>query len=41
MKEKSDSGPSPSRLVRTIGCLVYPVGFGIVVGLALLIKSLV
>jgi len=41
MTEKPDSAAQPSRLVRTIGCLVYPVGFGIVVGLALLIKSLV
>jgi hypothetical protein len=41
MNEKPASGPAPSRLVRTIGCLVYPVGFGVVVALALLIKSLV
>jgi hypothetical protein len=41
MKEKSSPGPVPSRLVSTLGCLIYPVGFGVVVALALYIKSLV
>jgi hypothetical protein len=41
MTENPSPAPAPSRLVRTLGCLVYPVGFGIVVALALYIKSLV
>ena len=28
------------RLIRAIGCLAYPVGLGVVIGLALFIKSM-
>lgn len=41
MQNRSDFSISRLRLVRAIGCLAYPVGLGIVVALALFIKSLV
>lgn len=41
MNTKPEPKTSPSRAVQAVGCLAYPVGFGIVVALALLIKSMV
>ena len=41
MNTTPEPKPSPSRAVQAIGCLAYPVGFGLVVALALYIKSLV
>lgn len=38
-----EPGLTPSarlRLIRAIGCLAYPVGLGVVIGLALFIKSM-
>lgn len=41
MTMNTDPKPSRSRAIQAIGCLAYPVGFGLVVALALYIKSLV
>lgn len=41
MQNLFDTNRQRNRLVRAIGCLAYPAGLGIVVALALFIKSLV
>ncbi|WP_269514362.1 hypothetical protein [Brevundimonas subvibrioides] len=41
MPQKDDIPASVRALARNFGCLLYPVGLGIVVALALLIRSLV
>lgn len=41
MTQKDDVPAGLRSLVRNFGCLLYPVGLGIVVALALYIRSLV
>jgi len=41
MTQPPEFSPRRASLIRTVGCLAYPVGLGLVVAFALYIRSLV